>query len=203
MVRRFWQPLALLAAGALLTLPWTTAGGGSQGPCHCSLRCSRLDYFDRLVPTALPRGGGDALGTIQETVGLLLADPTTDWRDVRVSRLRQHLADLDEIVARSEVDERPVDGGLAITAGGSERTLAALRRAVPEHVRATDGFMDWEVTVRDAGDALELTITTDDADEVAVVRGLGFFGYLASGVNRPQSHLGLVRGKTAEEHDGP
>ena len=63
--------------------------------------------------------------------------------------------------------------------------------------------MGWEVTLSDAGDALELTITTDDPGEVAVVRGLGFFGYLASGVNRPQSHLGVVRGKTVEDHDGP
>jgi hypothetical protein len=197
MVRRFWQPLALLAAGALLALPWTAADGGSRGSCHCSMRCSHLDYFDRLVPSAQARSGGDALGSIQETVGLLLSDPTTDWSDLRVSRLRQHLADLGEIVSRAEVDERPVDGGLAITAGGSERTLAALRRAVPEHVRASEGFMDWEVTLRDAGGALELTITTDDAGEVAVVRGLGFFGYLASGVNRPQSHLGVVRGRPA------
>lgn len=198
MVRRFSPPLALVAAGVLLALPWAGADAGPQGSCPCSPRCSRLDYFDRLVPPALPRGGGDALGTIQSTVGQLLADPTTDWSDIRVSRLRQHLADLDEILAHAVVEERPVDGGVAITAGGPEPTLAALRRAVPAHVSSSDGFLGWEVKLRDAGDALELTITTADPEEVDVVRALGFFGYLASGVNRPQSHLAVVRGRTAD-----
>lgn len=193
------KPLLTAAVLALAAVPWVlvlTAEGGGFGACEHNCRCSRLEYFDRLLPNTLPGHSGDALGEIQRTVGLLLADPTTDWSEVRVSRLRDRLADLDEITMHARADEREVPGGLEISVGGGEETLASLRRLVPEHVRRMDGFRGWKVTLEgDGGEALRLSIKTDDAAEVEIVRGLGFFGFLATGVHRPQNNLAVVRGR--------
>ncbi len=200
-LRSFWKPALALAALAAAAAPWirVPTAAGSHGACPHNCRCSRLEYFDRLLPPSIPGHTGDALGTVQQTVGMLLADRSTDWSEIRVARLRQRLVDLNEIVMYAEAEEREVPGGLEITVGGRERTLAALHRVVPEHVRRMDGFRGWSVTLADADRALKLSLRSDDESEAQVVRGLGFFGFLASGVHRPQNHLALVRGRSSVE----
>ena len=132
---------------------------------------------------------------VQRTVGLLLADPRPDWSEVRVSRLRERLADLNVITLYAKAEEQGVPGGLDVMVGGDERTLEALRRVVPEHVRRMDGFRGWKVTLDDdASESVRISIRTENDDEVEIVRAMGFFGFLATGVHRPQNNLALARG---------
>ena len=208
MVPRYWKGLLPLAALAVLALPWIfiEKAAGGHGECRHNCRCSRLLYFDRLLPPGLPARGGDALGSVQRLVGLLMADPETDWSEVRLTRLRDHLVDLNEIMMSAEVEERDVDGGIEATARGSDRTLAALRRVVPKHVRRMDGFRGWSVSVQDdGGESLRVVLRSDQADEVQVLRAVGFFGFLASGVYRPENHLAVAKGLTPArpEADAP
>lgn len=197
-LNRIWKPLLGVVALGVAAVPWirVPTAAGSHGSCPHSCRCSRLEYFDRLLPTTLPGHTGDALGAVQQTVGLLLADRSTDWSEVEVGRLRQRLVDLNEIVMYAEAEERDVPGGLEILVGGSERTRAALGRVVPEHARRMEGFRGWSVALEDAGEAMKLTLMSDEEGETRIVRALGFFGFLASGVHRPQNHLALVRGRS-------
>src|SRR3954462_9782731 len=60
------------------------------------------------VPT-MP--GQDAFGTIQEIVGILEADPATDWSKVDIEALRQHLIDMNEVTLNAKAVATPVDGG--------------------------------------------------------------------------------------------
>lgn len=198
MVHRYCKGLLPLVALALLALPWIRIedASGGHGECRHDCRCSRLLYFDRLLPPNVPGKGGDALGSVQRMVGVLMADPETDWGEIRLTRLRDHLVDLNEIMMSARAEERDVDGGIEVTVGGSERTLAALRRVVPEHVRRMDGFRGWNIAIEDAGESLRVVIRSDKADEVEVVRAVGFFGFLASGVHHPENHLAVVKGLT-------
>ena len=200
-------PLVLLTVAGLLCAGISVPRLSAEGPPRPD-QLSKLDYFYRaLHPVGTPRRSGqDALGAIQETVGLLLADPTTDWSEVSVARLRRHLADLDRIVEEAEVEERAVDGGVRVFVRAPDgdttgRALASARRAVPEHAALVRGFRGWRVEIAEGDDTLELTLTSDDPAEVEIVRALGFFGFLATGVNRPQYHLALAQGRvaTAEE----
>ncbi len=151
--------------------------------------------------------GQDALEAVQEVVAYLLMDPTTDWNEVEITRLRRHLLDMDELMMRAEVQEDEVAGGLRITVGGGEETRGAARRVVPEHARRLDGFRGWRVELDEAGEDLALSVTSDEADEVEIIRALGFFGFLASGVRAPQRHLAVARGLPLEDppwgSDGP
>ena len=45
--------------------------------------------------------GQDAFGAIQEIVGILEADPNTDWSKVNISALREHLVDMNEVTLKA------------------------------------------------------------------------------------------------------
>jgi hypothetical protein len=147
----------------------------------------------RAVPSAVGQG---ALAAIQEVVGLLLADPRTDWATVSIGRLRQHLLDLDSLALAAVVEERPIEGGLEITVRGDAAVRGAAERVLASHLELVDGFRGWQIASEPIGDgSLRLTVHTDDPEELPVVRALGFFGVLASGVHRPHELLAVARGR--------
>ncbi len=190
------QAFAILTS-AFLALAFPAHGQTPQR--HDDHASSKIDYFYRLLPPDAPQHiGQETLGAIQETVGLLLADPTTDWSKVSVARLRRHLVDLDAVMLRSRVEEKPIDGGLEILVDGDSATLEAARRVVPAHVAAVEGFRGWRVEVLDGatedGTPLRLRLIAPDESETEILRALGFFGFLASGIHRPGYHLALARG---------
>lgn len=177
--------------------------GGFAAPGAAQVRdcCEGIDDFgyrkhfhDQPARLASELGGQDALGAIQEVVGLLLADPSTDWSRVSIARLRQHLVDLERLTLFARVEETPIERGLRVGISGDEELLASARRAVLRHAEQMDGFRDWRVAGEDAGDAIVLELTTDREDELAVLRGMGFYGFLASGVHRPHELLAVARG---------
>ena len=71
--------------------------------------------------------GQDAFAAIAEIVGILEADPTTDWTKVDIERLRQHLIDMNEVMLRAAVSQTSVPGGLAMDITGTGRTEQAIR----------------------------------------------------------------------------
>ena len=67
------------------------------------------------VPT-LP--GQDAFGAVQEIVGILEADPTTDWSKVNLNRLREHLIDMNEVTLRADAVVHPIEDGIQMVVTG-------------------------------------------------------------------------------------
>jgi len=199
-MKPLYRFLLVTAAAALVVLPWIRlAQASGPGPRHGSCPCDRLGYlYELLPPDVLQSTGQDALGAVQEVVARLLMDSTTDWSEVDITRLRRHLIDMDEIMTGAEVREQDIDGGLRLAVGGDEDVRGALGRVVPEHARRLDGFRGWHVGLEESGGDLVLSITSEDAGEVEVIRALGFFGFLASGVRAPERHLAVARGVSLE-----
>jgi hypothetical protein len=81
--------------------------------------------------------GQDAFGAIQEIVQILQADPNTDWSKVNIEALRQHLIDMNEVTLHAVATQRDIENGIEIKVTGEGRTLEAIKRMVPAHVRAT------------------------------------------------------------------
>jgi hypothetical protein len=46
--------------------------------------------------------GQDVFGAVQEVVGILDADPKTDWSKVDLEALRQHLIDMNEVTLKAD-----------------------------------------------------------------------------------------------------
>jgi len=151
------------------------------------------------VPT-LP--GQDAFGAIQEIVGILDADPKTDWTKVDLEGLRQHLIDMNEVTLKAAAAAKPVDGGLEIAVTGSGRTLAAIQRMVPADAAEVERthLNGWSAKTAMLPDGVRLTVTAHDPAEVAHIRGLGFIGILASGTHHQLHHLAMARGEMSHMH---
>jgi hypothetical protein len=150
---------------------------------------------------AIPMEPGQAaFGAIQEIVGKLQADPQTDWSKVNVDALRQHLIDMDEVTMRATAQKEPIENGLRIKVTGIGRTLEAIQRMVPEHVRDIDGMYGWTVRATTLPNGVELTVTTSNTADVQKIRALGFMGIMVQGGHHQMHHLAMAKGEMMHTH---
>ena len=147
--------------------------------------------------------GQDAFGAISEIVRILDADPQTDWSQVDLERLRQHLIDMNEVVLRAEVRTSPVPGGLVMDVTGAGRTESAIRAMVIPHATELDQMPGLAAKTEPIPGGVRLTVTArnaEDAKAVARVRGLGFIGLLTLGAHHQPHHLAMARGQAMPGH---
>lgn len=147
--------------------------------------------------------GQAAFGAIAEIVRILESDPSTDWSKVNLEALRIHLADMDEVVLRSQVTHRIIPGGFEATVTGGASTAAAIHRMVVPHSGMLGAEPGYRSAVAILPDGVRLTVTAaDPADQarVARIRGLGFAGTLTVGDHHARHHLALARGDGAAHH---
>ncbi|SHI71749.1 hypothetical protein SAMN04488012_102365 [Palleronia salina] len=147
------------------------------------------------APATLTEPGQGAFAALSEVVQLLESDPHTDWSRVDLDGLRAHLVDMDLLATRAQVETDAIDGGLTARATGDARVLAALRRMVPAHAKQLAADPSWTVAVEARDDHVVLTVTADDAATTARIRGLGFFGLMASQDHHRAHHLAIARGE--------
>jgi hypothetical protein len=139
--------------------------------------------------------GQDIFGAVQEIVGMLQADPATDWSKVNLDALREHLIDMDEVALHANAAVERIDGGIRIAVTGTGRTLAAIQRMLPEHAREMNGANGWAMQAEPRPDGVTLTVTSADAKQTAIIRGLGFIGVMASGGHHQMHHIMMAKGQ--------
>ncbi len=187
----------LFGLGLCVLLGWSSPVLGQRDCCSRGIESygyrNHLHYDRAEVVQRLK--GQEALGTVQEIVGLLLADPRTDWSSVSIDRLRDYLVDLDQVMLRSRVEPLSTDAGLELRVTGDGAVLDAIKRVVPVHSDVMNGFRSWSVSAEVEDDAVRVEITSDDRAERAVIEALGFYGFLASGVHRPSELIAIARGR--------
>jgi hypothetical protein len=189
--------LIAVAAVLLVAASGITLGETAPGQHPMPMDAHSGMHPDAASPT-MP--GQDAFGAIQEIVGILEADPKTDWSKVDLEALRQHLIDMNEVTLKAEASATPVDGGLAVAVTGSGRTLAAIQQMLPAHAATIDGRNGWSTTTAPLPNGVRLTVTASDPKEVQHIRGLGFIGLLTSGSHHQPHHLAMAKGEFAHEH---
>jgi hypothetical protein len=138
--------------------------------------------------------GQDAFGAIQEIVGILEADPNTDWSKVNISALREHLIDMNEITLKAVANERKLDNGIEIAVTGEGRTLDAIKRMVPAHARELT-MIGWSATTEDLPNGVKFTVISANPQEVVRVKGLGFMGIMVQGGHHQLHHLAMAKGE--------
>jgi hypothetical protein len=156
-----------------------------------------------MAATGPTSSGQDAFAAVAEVVGLLDADPQTDWSRVDLERLRQHLIDMNEVVLRSEVKQSPIPGGLAMEITGSGRTERAIRAMVLPHAAELDRMPELSARAEAIPGGARLTVTArqpEDAKAVARLRGLGFIGLLTLGSHHGPHHLAMAKGESLPGH---
>ena len=138
--------------------------------------------------------GQAAFGAIQEVVRLLEADPATDWSKVNIAALREHLIDMDELTLHAATAERVLDNGIEIAVSGQGRTLDAIKRMVPAHVRQLAN-LGWNARTEDLPNGVTLIVSTNDPKQVTKLKALGFMGIMVQGGHHQPRHLMIARGE--------
>ena len=93
-------------------------------------------HMGHMTPThPLKEAGNDVFGTLQEAITALNNDPTTDWRQVDVEKLRQHLLDMGDMTINVDIVSRQdIPAGLEVViAPTTARAKQALQRALAAH----------------------------------------------------------------------
>jgi hypothetical protein len=140
--------------------------------------------------------GQDAFGAIQEIVRILESDPDTDWSKVNIEALRQHLIDMEEVTLHAVAAQRDLDNGVEITVTGEGRTLAAIKRMLPEHIRELKA-VGWNADSGEMPNGVRLTILATEAQPLAKLKALGLMGIMVQGSHHQEHHLMMARGELA------
>ncbi len=143
--------------------------------------------------------GQGAFAAVQEIVGILEADPKTDWSKVNIEGLRQHLIDMDNVTLRADVKSESIDDGMRFVVTGAGTVTGSIRRMVTAHSTTMNGVDGWrfEASEIEGGATLIVRPPARDADKL---RGLGFVGVLTRGMHHQEHHMMLARGMNPHEH---
>ena len=135
---------------------------GSAGEAHgmtmpnVMMHGQPMDHRARGASTAPTEPGQSAFAAIQEIVGILNADPETDWSKVNIDALRQHLVDMNNVELAAEVKDVPVGSGMRFDVTGVGPVRNSIRRMVSAHAAAMNGVDGWalEAAEIDSGESL-------------------------------------------------
>ena len=177
--------------------------GGTAFATAQTTHSSHGDSMDHATPaqdqplqnTILTEPGQGAFAALSEVVRVLEADPDTIWDEVDLAGLRVHLVDMDRLVSDTRVEETELPNGLSAMATGDTDTITTLRRMVPAHAAQLAQDDRWTVEAIDTENGVELRVTSGDPAVVARIRGLGFFGLMASQDHHREHHLMMARGR--------
>ena len=147
------------------------------------------------IPTEPGQG---AFAAIQEIVGILEADPSTDWTKVNIEALRQHLIDMDNVTLRAEAKSEPIEGGMRFTVSGDGPVKDSIQRMVMAHAATMNGVSGWKFAASTTDMGAVLTVVTPPTG-AAKLRGLGFIGVMTRGMHHQMHHLMLALGENPHQ----
>ena len=148
----------------------------------------------------LAEPGQGAFAALSEAVRVLEDDPTTDWSKVDLSGLRDHLRDMDRLVSDAVVTEREMSDGLNMAITGDADTIGTVRRMVPAHAAELAKDDRWSVEATVTARGATMSVSSDDPAVVRRIKGMGFFGLMASQDHHREHHMMVARGEAAHAH---
>jgi hypothetical protein len=187
-----------LVVWGLAALLGSSAAWAQGATTHHRAEPSAVHTATHAAPRPTEPGQG-AFAAMAEIVALLEADPNTDWSKVDVAALREHLVDMNELILNALAREEPIPGGLRITVTGEGRTLRAIRNMVPAHAAELAKTEGWQVEATGRDSDARLSVTSADPQQEARIRGLGFFGLMATGAHHQAHHWAIATGQPVHE----
>jgi hypothetical protein len=164
--------------------------GGSQASHH-QMMMGHEHHSGQPAPT---QPGQAAFAAIQEIVGILEADPNTDWSKVDIEALRQHLIDMNNVTLAADVKSEPTESGMRFVVTGPGAVRDSIRRMVVAHAATMNGVEGWGFEASEIEGGAALTVRSPAAD-AAKLRGLGFIGVMTRGMHHQMHHLMIARGE--------
>ena len=171
-----------------------SGAGHDMGNCKKMAREKMMERMRSMMP---PPSGAPMFDAIGAQVAMLDADSTTDWSQVNLEELRQHLIDMNDLMMNAVVAPKPVSGGVELTITGTGRTVGAIQRMVVDHMAMLQKSGKYVTAVTNGKTGVVAMVTapapaTDRA--VARIRGLGFAGLMTEGTHHVRHHGAMARG---------
>ncbi len=141
----------------------------------------------------LSEPGQSAFAAIAEVIAVLEADPNTDWNNVNIDALREHLRDMDVVTIDSKAVAEDVEGGVRFTITGAPDVVPSITRMALGHAGVMDGVDGWKYSAEALENGATLTVLVPEAD-LAKLKGIGFYGMLASGMHHQPHHWMMANG---------
>lgn len=148
------------------------------------------------VPLEAP--GHSIFGAVQEVIRELESRPDTDWSNVNVERLRQHLLDMHRVAQKVTVNKTaPIENGVRLVV--QPKTPAAresLRRVLSAHPAMLNEETGWSMKTTSSDKGFIITTTDPNGgQDTQKIRALGYVGLLSHGAHHQKHHWMIVRGK--------
>ena len=181
-----------IAGAGLLALVSAAAGFGAANLTQAQhLIGNHVGHGSATLPQ---EAGQSAFAATAEIVTLLSSDPDTDWSQVDIAALRQHLVDMNALFLQAEASASPVPDGWRFEIIGSGQTLRAVQAMVPAHALELDKMVEWSATASKTATGAALTVTSSSSGVRQKIKGLGFFGLMATGAHHQPHHLAMATG---------
>lgn len=177
-------PRLLLIAG--ITIGGHTAVAQESHAGH-AMNEHDMQHVSQQTQTNQPQEGLTVFGTVQQIVAQLEADPSTDWSQIDIPSLQQHLVDMEFLSLFTSVESRDVRDGAEFTIRGEGRALEAIHRMVPMHAQQIADDYGWQTQVETRSDGAVLRVAA--SGKADMVRAIGFLGFMSLGDHHTPHHL--------------
>ena len=168
-------------------------GGMGQGGMMGAAGKHGQEQTQGVGGSPLSEPGQSAFAAIAEVVRQLEADPDTDWNNVTLDVLREHLRDMDVVTIDSVAVAEDVEGGVRFTITGSPTVAPSITRMALGHADVMDGVDGWSYSAEALDNGAVLTVLVP-AEDLAKLKALGFYGMLASGGHHQPHHWMMANG---------
>lgn len=138
--------------------------------------------------------GQSSFAAIAEIVNILSSNPDTDWSKVNITALRKHLLDMNNLMIGADVKEVAIDNGMRFDVTGEADVLGAIQRMVPAHSTELNKMKEYAVSTKEIDGGIAMTVTATDEATTQKIKGLGFFGLMATGSHHQPHHLMMATG---------
>lgn len=140
--------------------------------------------------------GQSQFAAIAEIVMLLRDDEDTDWEQIDIQALRDHLVDMDNVTTRASVTRSVDELSVTFLVKGDEAVAASIGRMVLAHSPMLQQATGWTVVASEQSNGAMMIVEVVSEEDLHLVTGLGFFGLMAIGAHHQQHHLMIATGRS-------
>jgi hypothetical protein len=140
--------------------------------------------------------GQSQFAAIAEIAALLQGDPKTDWTQVDIKALRDHLVDMDNVTTQASVARSIDELIVTFTVTGDEITAQSIQRMVLAHSPMLQQSTGWIVKAKEQSNGATMEVQVTSQVALNQVLGLGFFGLMTIGAHHQQHHLMIASGRS-------
>ena len=185
------RKLSLSIVAMIMAMPMASAHMHHANMNHAAM----MGHNTAPTQVVLTESGTDPFATLQEVIAALESNTNTNWEKVNIEALRLHLVEMHDMTINVAVKQRHINNGFqAVVSPTTNRAVKSLTRVLSGHPAQMKAETGWDMQVRDNNGVFTLTVTTDNAIDVAKIRGLGYIGVMAYGNHHQPHHWAIASG---------